>query len=158
MKKLRWALLGCGDISSKRVAPALRQIDSCDLVAVSRANRDLVESFAREFGARKWYADWHEVLDDDEIEAVYIATPVSLHAEQAVKAAEAGKHVLCEKPMALTSEECGRMIDAAKAHNVKLGNFLLPPFLSPCEPFRRNYGFRENRGACSGRYSGLRVV
>ena len=131
MKKLRWALLGCGDISRKRVAPAFRELDSCDLVAVSRADRDLAESFAREFGARKWYADWHEVLDDDEIDAVYIATPVFLHAEQTVAAAAAGKHVLCEKPMGLNSEECDRMIKASKSHNVKLGLPIIAIF-TPC--------------------------
>ena len=60
-------------------------------------------------------------MTDDEIDAVYIATPVFLHAEQTIAAAEAGKHVLCEKPMALNVEECDRMIAACKANNVKLG-------------------------------------
>ena len=76
--------------------------------------------FAEEFGARKWFADWRELLTDDEIDAVYIATPVHLHAEQTIAAAEAGKHILCEKPMGLNVAECDRMIAACAANNVKL--------------------------------------
>jgi predicted dehydrogenase len=70
------------------------------------------ESFAKEFGARKWYRDYAELIADDEIEAIYIATPVHLHAEQAIAAAEAGKDILCEKPMALNVDECDQMTAA----------------------------------------------
>ena len=119
--KVRWGLVGCGDISRKRVAPALRDSVLCELVAVSRARAELAESFAREFGARRWYSDWRELLSDDEIDAVYIATPVHLHAEQTIAAAKAGKHVLCEKPMALNVGDCDRMIAVCRVNNVKLG-------------------------------------
>ena len=121
MKQLRWGLIGCGDISKKRVAPALRDLENCDFVAVNRARYDLAESFAKEFGARKWYETWQKMLTDTEIDAVYIATPVNLHCEQTVAAAQTGKHVLCEKPMAMNIAECDRMIDACRANNVKLG-------------------------------------
>jgi len=121
MKKLRWGLIGCGDISRKRVAPALRDIPECELVAVNRARVDLAEAFANEFGAKRWYGDWRELIADDEIDAVYIATPVYLHAEQTVAAAEAGKHVLCEKPMAMNPGECEKMIAAREFNGVKLG-------------------------------------
>ena len=120
-KRLRWGLMGCGDIARKRVAPALGDLANCELVAVNRARAELAEEFAREFGARRWYRDWRELLADPEIEAVYIATPVDLHAEQTIAAAEAGKHVLCEKPMALNVAECDRMIAACRAHGVQLG-------------------------------------
>jgi len=121
LKKLKWGLIGCGDISRRRVAPALRDLDNCDFVAVNRRDFSLAKSFALEFGARKWYQHWQELVDDNEIKAVYIATPVSLHAEQAIAAANAGKHVLCEKPMAMNAHECDEMIAAAKANNVRLG-------------------------------------
>src|SRR5258705_5164769 len=121
MKKLTWGLIGCGDIARKRIAPALRDLDSGDLVAVTRARSDLAESFAREFGARKWFDSWHELLRDSEIDAVYMATPVHLHAEQTIAAAQAGKHVLCEKPLAMNTSECDRMIAACRANKVKLG-------------------------------------
>jgi len=121
LTKVRWGLIGCGDIARKRVAPALRDSPLCDLIAVSRAQAELAESFANEFGARRWYSDWRELLLDHEIDAVYVATPVHLHAEQTIAAAEAGKHVLCEKPMALNVAECDRMIAACRSSNVRLG-------------------------------------
>jgi predicted dehydrogenase len=119
--RIRWGLIGCGDISRRRVAPALRDSPLCELVAVSRAKAELAESFAKEFGARRWCADWHDLLMDYEIDAIYVATPVHLHAEQVIAAAERGKHVLCEKPMALNVAECDRMIDACRGNDVKLG-------------------------------------
>lgn len=93
----------------------------CELTAVSRAKAQLAESFAGEFGALRWYSDWQQLLLDKEIDAVYVATPVHLHAEQTIAAADAGKHVLCEKPMALDVAECDEMIAACRANNVKLG-------------------------------------
>jgi predicted dehydrogenase len=121
MRKVGWGLIGCGDIARKRVAPALRDIEDCELVAVSRADAARAAEFAAEFGARRWHADWRDLLQDPEVEAVYVATPVNLHAGQAIAAAEAGKHVLCEKPMALDAAECARMNAAAEANNVRLG-------------------------------------
>lgn len=121
MNKIRWGVIGAGDIVKKRVAPAINELSNSEFVAVTRANADTAEAFAKEFGARKWYADWREVIVDPEIDAVYIATPVHLHAEQTMAAADAGKHVLCEKPMALNVAECDRMIAACEANDVKLG-------------------------------------
>src|SRR5436309_1168831 len=121
MKKLAWGLIGCGDIARKRIAPALRDLDLCDLVAVSRERAELVEEFAREFGARRSYETSRQLLSDMEIDAVYVATPVHLHAEQTIAAAEAGKHVLCEKPMAMDVVQCDRMIEACRANGVRLG-------------------------------------
>jgi predicted dehydrogenase len=118
---LRWGLVGCGDIANKRVAPALRESPGSTLVAVARARADLAAEFAQRHGASRWYADWREVLRDGEVDAVYLATPVRVHAEQAVAAAEAGKHVLCEKPMALDVAGCDRMVAAARQSGVRLG-------------------------------------
>lgn len=119
--RVRWGLIGCGDIARKRVAPALRDSALCELVAVSRARFELAEAFAREFNVNRWYSDWKELLLDHDVDAVYVATPVHLHAEQTIAAAEAGKHVLCEKPMALNVAECDRMIASCRSNNVKLG-------------------------------------
>ena len=118
---MRWGLIGAGDIVRKRVGEALRNGRGCELVAVSRANADRVEAFAREVGARRWHADWRDLVRDEEIDAVYVATPVHLHAEQTIAAAEAGKHVLCEKPMAMNVAECDRMIAACRDARVRLG-------------------------------------
>jgi predicted dehydrogenase len=121
MADVRWGLIGCGDIARKRVAPALRDGEGGRLVSVSRARAELAEEFAKAFGVDRWYADWREQVRDPGIDAVYVATPVDQHAGQTIAAAEAGKHVLCEKPMALQAADCDRMIAACKANNVRLG-------------------------------------
>jgi predicted dehydrogenase len=118
---LHWGLIGAGDIVRRRVADALKNARECELVAVTRGRADLVEQFAREVEARRAYRDWRDLVVDSDVDAVYVATPVALHAAQAVAAAEAGKHVLCEKPMAMDVGECDRMIDACRAHGVRLG-------------------------------------
>ncbi len=121
MSILKWGLIGCGDIAQKRVAPALRDLPSCELHAIARSQPHLAESFANQFGARKWYSTWQELLADSDIDAVYIATPVHLHATQTIAAAEMGKQVLCEKPMAMNVKECDEMIAACRSNGVKLG-------------------------------------
>lgn len=121
MKTLRWGIIGAGDIVKKRVAPAINNLPENELIAVVRSRADLAEAAAKELGAGRWYSDWQEMLGDDQIDAVYIATPVYLHAEQTIAAAAAGKHVLCEKPMAITAADCDRMIRACQANHVKLG-------------------------------------
>lgn len=121
MQEVRWGLTGCGDISKKRVAPGLRDAECSKLISVNRSDYSKAESFAKAFGAEKWIKDWRDLINDRDIDAVYIATPIYLHAEQTIAAAEAGKHVLCEKSMALNTNEADKMIDACKANNVKLG-------------------------------------
>ena len=118
---LRWGLIGCGDIARKRVAAGLSATAQSELVAVSRANRDLLDEFADRFGAQHRFVDWRELVQSENVDAVYVATPVNLHAQQAIAAAESGKHVLCEKPMAMNVAECDQIIAAAEANGVKLG-------------------------------------
>ncbi len=105
----------------KRVAEALREAACGSLVSVSRGDESRLAACKDEVGAEKSFADWREQIADPDIDAVYIATPVSQHAEQAIAAAEAGKHVLCEKPMALNAAECDRMIEACREAGVRLG-------------------------------------
>lgn len=121
MDVLKWGIIGAGDIMRRRVAPAITDLPNCELTAITRSRADLAESFAKEFGAKRWYANWREMLADEEVEAVYVATPVFLHAEQTIAAAEAGKHVLCEKPMAMNSDQCDRMVGACRENGVRLG-------------------------------------
>jgi predicted dehydrogenase len=121
MDILHWGVIGCGDIARKRVLPALTSLPNCRVTAVTREQADKAQTCAEEFAIPKAYNTLQELLQDDEIEAVYIATPHYLHAEQTIQAAEAGKHILCEKPMAMNSEECDAMIKACEEHGVKLG-------------------------------------
>ena len=121
MTKVRWGLIGCGDIARKRVATALSENESSSLDAVSRARPELLPAFADQFKIPKRYPDWRELVSDPDIDAVYVATPVYVHAGQTVAALNAGKHVLCEKPMAMDASECDSMIATAKAQNRLLG-------------------------------------
>jgi len=95
------------------------------------------EALAHEFGARHAYSDWRALLADPEVDAVHVATPVYLHEEQVIAAAEAGKHVMCDKPMAMSSAECRRMIDACRSHGVHLQVSFLMRFGSIHQRLRR---------------------
>lgn len=118
---IRWALIGCGEIADKRVAPAISSHPDCELTLVMCRDTDRAGYFAEKHGA-VWSTTRPETLfSDPDIDAVYIATPPSSHCEYALAAACEGKHVLCEKPMALSGEECDRMIAACREHGVTLG-------------------------------------
>jgi predicted dehydrogenase len=105
----RYALIGCGDIGVVRAAALARR--GSKLVAVNDVDTAKAKSFADRFGAEA-VADWRDLLTRD-FDAVIISTPPSLHADMCVAAVDAGKHVLCEKPLARTADECRTMIDAA---------------------------------------------
>ncbi|MCD6359546.1 MAG: Gfo/Idh/MocA family oxidoreductase, partial [Armatimonadetes bacterium] len=117
---LKWAIIGCGDIAYKRVAPAMVEDPNSELVALFSNTLERAEQMREEFGARRAYSDLAECLADDEVDAVYLASPHPRHLEETVAAAEAGKHVLSEKPMAVTAEECRGMIDACRDNGVAL--------------------------------------
>jgi len=117
---VRWGIIGAGDIARKQTAPAIRDANGAELLAVHRQSMDAAQAFADEFGAAKAYDDVDALLADPDVDAVYISTPVYLHASQTIAAARAGKHVLVEKPMAMSSAECRQMIDACATHGVEL--------------------------------------
>lgn len=142
MNKLRWGSIGAGDIVRKRIITALREAENCELIAVTRQDSSRAEQFASEFHIPRWFADHREMLASDEIDAVYIASPVYLHAGHTIDAARAGKHVLCEKPMAMDAQECDRMIAACKASNVKLGIAYYRRFYPVVERIKK--ALREN--------------
>jgi predicted dehydrogenase len=130
---MRWGIIGAGDIVKRRVAGAIRESPGCELVAIARGRPDLAAVAAEALGARRSYPRWQDLVADAEIDAVYVATPVHVHAEQTIAAAEAGKHVLCEKPMAMRVDECDRMIAACRAHDVALGIAYYRRFYPPIE-------------------------
>jgi 1,5-anhydro-D-fructose reductase (1,5-anhydro-D-mannitol-forming) len=118
--QLKWGIIGCGDVAEHKGGPALYKAAGSELVAVMSRNADRAASFAERHGARRHYTQVDELLADDEVNAVYVATPPNVHAEQTVLAAGAGKHVLCEKPMALNVAECRSMVAACQAAGVQL--------------------------------------
>lgn len=123
MDIVRWGLIGSGEIARKAVVPAFSELETCSLTCVASRQPEKAAAFSRDSGAKRWYTRWEDLIRDEEIDAVYIATPHYLHAEQAIAAAESGKHVLCEKPMALNGDQCRAMIRACAGAGagVKLG-------------------------------------
>ncbi|MEM9587228.1 MAG: Gfo/Idh/MocA family oxidoreductase [Planctomycetota bacterium] len=118
---MRWGLIGCGDVVRKRVAQAIIDHPGSQLIAACRRDGKRLHQFCNDFRLPKAYSDALELFGDSEIDAVYIATPVSEHLSQTVVAAQAGKHVLVEKPMAMSVAECNQMIVACDRSGVKLG-------------------------------------
>lgn len=118
---INWGLVGCGDISNKRVAPAIKNQPDGRLLAVMSPYEKELKDFAKNHNIQKRYLDLESMLQDDEISAVYVATPIFLHFEPALAALKMGKHVLVEKPMALTNQECELLINEASKQNVILG-------------------------------------
>lgn len=121
MSDLRWAIVGCGDIVRRRVAPALEALPGCKIAAVARRDPERLEACRQKLHAEAGFADWRELVRDDAIDAVYIATPVRLHCEQVLAALRHGKHVLCEKPLGMDAEECRRMLAAGRQSTGRLG-------------------------------------
>ena len=125
---IRWGIIGCGDVAKKRVARAIQNDANSKLGAVCRRDETKLQSFAEEFGVSVATTSADEVINSPEIDAVYIATPVNLHRPQTVAAAAAGKHVLVEKPMAMSTAECNEMIAACDTADVRLGVAYYRPF------------------------------
>ena len=119
-KKIRWGVIGAGGIADRRTIPGMMLCDSAELVAVMEINEALAEKCRAKWGCKKAYTSAADLLADPEIDAVYIASPVALHAAQAMAAADAGKHILIEKPLALTAEEGQKVVDYCAEKGVKI--------------------------------------
>ena len=111
---IRWGLVGTGAIANKRVGPALVSAQNSKLVAVCDVLEEALQEFAGRFDVPHVFTSFDELLTSPEIDAVYLATPIFLHAPQALQALRAGKHVLVEKPMALTVAEGEEMVRVAR--------------------------------------------
>jgi predicted dehydrogenase len=119
--QIRWGIVGCGDVVRRRVAGAIHAEENSRLVAACRRNPNQLRAFCDEFEVDRGYERAEDLINDPEVDAVYIATPVYLHLPQTIAAARAGKHVLVEKPMAMTVAECDQMIDVCRKNDVRLG-------------------------------------
>lgn len=119
-ENVQWGIIGCGDVTEIKSGPAFQKVDHSELVAVMRRNGEKAADYAKRHGVRKWYDDAGDLINDPDINAVYVATPPDSHAEYAVRAMKAGKPVYVEKPMALNSAECQQMIDVSKRTGVPL--------------------------------------
>ncbi len=120
MNSIRWGIIGCGKVTEVKSGPALQKTKNSELVAVMRRQGKLAEYFAKRHGVPRWYDNAEELINDTEVNAVYIATPPSTHKYYTLMAAAAGKPVYVEKPMGLNYHECQQMIKACKNANVPL--------------------------------------
>lgn len=116
-----WAIVSVGQHPDLRMAPAIRESGEARLLAVCSRDRGRAQAFARKHGAEAAYDSIEALLRHPGVDALYVASPNALHARHAVAAARAGKHVLCEKPMALTEQDGRAMIEACRVAGVKLG-------------------------------------
>lgn len=123
-EKLGVALAGLGNYSTSRLAPGLQETEHCELRGIVTGTPSKIPKWQEKYGIPNSnvynYETMNEMADNSEIDVVYIVTPPALHAEHSIKAAEAGKHVWCEKPMAMNVEECQSIIDATEKNDVKL--------------------------------------
>ena len=133
MKKIKWGVLGTAGIARKQTIPGMQEASNCELYAIAGRSLEKAEDFKQQFGFEKAYGSYEELLQDEEVEAVYIPLPNTLHYEWTIKALEAKKHVLCEKPLAPTEDVANKMIEAAK----KNGVFLMEAFAYLHSPFTK---------------------
>lgn len=120
MEKIKWGVLGTAGIARKCTIPGMLLAENCELTAIAGRSMEKAAAFQQEFGFERAYGSYEALLADPEIQAVYIPLPNHLHHEWAIKAVKAGKHVLCEKPLAPTPAEAEEMIAAAKENGVLL--------------------------------------
>jgi len=112
MPTIRWGIIGCGDVTEVKSGPGFQKADGSALVAVMRRDAAKAHDYARRHGVPHAYDRADDLINDPDVDAVYVATPPSSHCSLSLKVAAAGKPCLVEKPMALNHEECLRMIDA----------------------------------------------
>ncbi len=118
--EVRWGIIGAGDVCEVKSGPAMNKINHSKLVAVMRRNGAKAQDYAQRHGVPKWYDDADRLINDPEVNAIYIATPPGSHEEYTLKAARAGKPVYVEKPMARTYKECISMVEACQQAGVPL--------------------------------------
>lgn len=127
--KLAWGIISTGRISGK-FAEGLAESKTGQLLAVASRDKAKADQFGDQHNVPKRYGSYEELLADREVQAVYISTPHPMHAEWAIKAADAGKHILCEKPITLNYDEATAVIEAARRNDV----FLMEAFMYRCNP------------------------
>ncbi len=149
MRKLRVGMIGIG-VGGAEILPAMEAMEGIDLVAGADVVPTTLDRFRERYPAAKTHPSARELCDDKNVEAVWISSPNRFHAEHAVLAAERGKHIVVEKPMATTLEDAARMVEAAERHGVKMLAGHTRAFTTPIRAMRRLIA--------SGRHGGLRAL
>jgi len=129
MRHLNWGIIGTGGIAN-RFANSLKTTDKASLKAVASRTDEKAQKFAHEHGITKHYGSYESLLKDPDIDAIYISLPNHLHAEWSIKCAQAGKHILCEKPVTVNSGQLMKTLEAVKECDV----FFMEAFMYRCHP------------------------
>jgi predicted dehydrogenase len=119
-EKVRWGILGAANIAIKSVIPAMQLSENCEIYAIASRDLETAKKIANDLNIPKYYGSYKDLLKDPSIEAVYIPLPNHLHTEWTMKAAEAGKHVLCEKPLGMNAAEVRKLIEVREKTGVKI--------------------------------------
>ncbi len=114
MEKVKWGILGTANIARWGMIPGMKLADNCELYAIAGRSLEKAKSFAEQFGFEKYYGSYDELLADEAVQAVYVPLPNDIHLKWVEAALKAGKHVLCEKPMAMNAQEARRMFKTAQ--------------------------------------------
>ena len=109
MKLISWGFIGCGEVTEKKSGPAFNEVSGSHIEAVMSRSRERAQSYAQRHDIKKWYTDAQELINDPDVNAIYVATPPSSHATFAIMAMRAGKPVYVEKPLAANYEDCARI-------------------------------------------------
>ncbi len=136
-QKVRWGVIGAGGIADRRTIPGMMQCHNAELVAVMEINMELAEKCRAKWGCKYAYDNEADLLANPEVDAVYIASPVFLHAKQAMAAADAGKHILIEKPLAMTAVEGQQVVDHCREKGVKIAAGLMMRFGSYVQEMKK---------------------
>jgi len=120
MEKVKWGILGCARIAINALIPAIKKSEISEIVGIASRSFEKAKDVAEKYQIPKYYGSYEELISDNEIEAVYIPLPNHLHKEWSIKCAEKGKHILCEKPIALNQKESQEMFKSAEENNVIL--------------------------------------
>ncbi len=118
--KVRWGVMGCAAIATDKVIPAMQRSERCDVIAIASREPGRATATAERLGIPRHHGSYDDLLADPDVEAVYIPLPNHLHAEWTLRAAAAGKHVLCEKPLALTATQAAAMVEGCRDAGVLL--------------------------------------
>ncbi len=120
MAKINWGIIGCGDVTEVKSGPAFNKVKNSSLVAVMRRNAGKAKDYAQRHNVSKWYSDADQLINDPDVNAIYIATPPASHEMYAIAAINAGKPVYVEKPMTTNYASAQKMMNAAKEANIKM--------------------------------------
>jgi len=120
MEKIHWGIIGCGDVTELKSGPAFNKVKDSELVAVMRRNAEKAKDYAERHHVPKWYSDANSLVNDPDINAIYVATPPSSHEQYAIAALKAGKPVYVEKPMSVNAGSAANMANAAEEAKQKL--------------------------------------